>query len=58
MMINQIKLEEFKQMYLKHYKILLTDQQALDLGTKLIEIFKVIARPILQDRVDKKEVKD
>lgn len=56
MAIEQVALEEFKQIYLKHYGILLTDQQALDLGIRLVELFKVIARPI--PKVDSKEEKD
>lgn len=53
--MKQAALEEFKQIYLKHYDILLTDQQALDLGIRLVELFKVIARPIPE--VDRQTVK-
>lgn len=45
-MLTPEAISEFKQIYLKHYGILLDDQQALDLGIKLVELFKVIARPI------------
>lgn len=55
MVIDQADLEELRQIYLKHYGTLLTDEQVLDLGTRLVELLKVIARPIPQ--VDKKEVK-
>ena len=55
MIINQADLEELKQIYLKHYGTLLTDEQVLNLGIKLVALFKVIARPIPQ--VDKREAK-
>lgn len=57
MVINQADLEELKQIYLKHYGTLLTDEQVLNLGIKLVALFKVIARPIPQVQVDKKEAK-
>ena len=56
MAIEQTGLEELKQIYLKHYGVLLTDEQALDLGIKLVELFKVIARPI--PKVDNGKGKD
>lgn len=56
MAIEQVALEEFKQIYLKHYGIMLTDEQALDLGVRLVELFKIIARPL--PRVDSKGKKD
>lgn len=46
MSIDQIALEELKQIYSRHYGIILTDEQALDLGIRLIGLFRVIARPI------------
>ncbi len=55
MNIGQTALEEFKQIYLNHYGILLTDQQDLELGIRLVELFKVIARPIPE--VDSKKEK-
>lgn len=56
MSIGQPALEELRQIYLKHYGTMLTDEQILDLGIKLVELFKVIARPITN--VDNKEGKD
>lgn len=56
MAIQQVALEELKQIYLKHYGTLLTDEQVLDLGIKLVELFKVIARPI--PNIDNKEDKE
>lgn len=46
MAIGQEALEELKQIYLKHYGILLTDEQVLELGIKLVNLFKIIAKPI------------
>lgn len=54
--ITQTALEELRQIYLKHYGDLLTDEQVLDLGIKLIELFKVIAKPI--PKVDNKDDKE
>lgn len=53
--IEQVALEELKQIYLKHYGIMLTNEQALDLGIRLVELFKVIARPISE--IDRKREK-
>lgn len=55
MIIKQIDLEELKQIYLKHYGALLTDEQVLDLGIKLVSLFKVIARPIPEVDIKKKK---
>lgn len=41
-MLSQEALVEFKTLYLKEYGIKLTDDQALNLGTKLIRLVKVI----------------
>jgi len=54
--IDQVALDELKQIYLKHYGVLLTNEQVLDLGIKLIEFFKVVARSI--PVVDIKKGKD
>ena len=45
-LIEKQALEELKQLYLKHYGVLLTDEQVLELGIKMVSLFKVIARPI------------
>lgn len=55
MKIEQADLEDLKKIYLKHYGVLLSDQQVLELGIKLVDLFKVIARPI--PRVDTKTEK-
>lgn len=46
MQFKQTDLEELKQIYLNHYGILLTDEQVLELGIKLVSLFKIIAKPI------------
>lgn len=58
MIIEQTDLDELKSIYLKNYETLLTNQQALDLGIKLIELFKVIAKPIPEVDFNKSKVKN
>lgn len=41
-MISQIALSEFKELYLQEYGIRLTDQQAVEYGTKLIKLIKPV----------------
>jgi hypothetical protein len=44
---NQIpreKLKEFKDLYKKHYGIDLTDQEALEKGTKLLNFVRIISQ--------------
>lgn len=50
MAIGQQALEELKQIYLKHYGVLLTNEQVLELGIKLVELFKVIAKQIPKNK--------
>lgn len=56
--IAQAALEELKKLYLKHYGILLTDEQVLELGTKLVSLFKIIARPIPAVDIDNRKIKN
>lgn len=56
MIMKQADLEELKKIYVGHYGTLLTDEQALDLGIKLIGLFKIIARPI--PKIDTRRGKD
>lgn len=57
-MISPQALNELKNLYFKHYRVMLDDQQVLDLEIKLVNLFKIIARPI--PKVDKQvqEVKN
>lgn len=41
-MIDKQGLEEFKELYLKEYGIQLTDEQALDYGTRLVRLVKAV----------------
>lgn len=46
MTIKSAELEELKQIYFNHYQIQLTDEQVLELGTRLVNLFKAIIKPI------------
>ncbi len=46
MIIKKEDLEELKRIYLKNYGVSLTEEQALDLGIRLINLFKIVAKPI------------
>lgn len=43
-------IQEFKEIYRKEYGITLSDGEAGLKGAKLLELFKVIARPIPEDK--------
>ncbi len=45
-MISTEHLEELSSLYLKHYGRVLNDEQVNELATRLIELFKVIAKPV------------
>lgn len=42
MFLNNEAIDEFKRLYLKEYKISLTDKQALDFGTNLVGLVKAV----------------
>lgn len=42
MQLNQAALEEFKHLYAQQYRVKLTDQQALEYGTRLITLVKAV----------------
>ncbi|MBI1863809.1 hypothetical protein HYS03_01220 [Candidatus Woesebacteria bacterium] len=42
MQLNQAALDEFKNLYAKQYRVKLTDQQALEYGTRLITFVKAV----------------
>lgn len=55
-MINSVAIEEFRSIYFKRYGVKLTNDQAMELGNKLIQLFKIIIKPIpVVDRQTKKE---
>lgn len=42
--ISKEKLEEFKMLYKKHFDKEVTDQEALEKGTKLVNFMRVVLR--------------
>lgn len=46
MPIKPEEIEELKKIYFNHYQIRLSDEQALELGTRLVSLFKAIVKPI------------
>jgi len=45
-MINSEAIKEFQDIYLKEYGKKLTNEQASELGKRLLNLFKLIYRPI------------
>ena len=41
-MISDIQLQKFKDIYRRMYQLELTNEQALEKATKLLELFKII----------------
>lgn len=48
-MISEKALKEFKEIYKEEFGEDISDEEAIDLGTRLINLFKVIYRPIPKD---------
>lgn len=46
-MINAEAVEEFKRLYFNEYGMKLTNEQAIDMGTKLIRLVKIVFGPNL-----------
>ena len=46
MTIDRADLEELKNLYFKHYKVKLTDDETTGVGLSLINLFKIILKPI------------
>jgi competence transcription factor ComK len=42
MQLDCQSIEEFKELYLKEYKVKLTDQEAVELGMRLINFVKAV----------------
>jgi len=49
-MLSVEAIKEFKSLYFKEFGITLTDNQALDFGTKLIRLVKVVYGPDVPKR--------
>lgn len=58
MQLAQEAIEEFRQLYLKEHGIQLTNQQAIELGTRLIRLVKAVYGNDLPRRFDNKAKKD
>lgn len=48
-MLSKDAIEEFKAIYKKEFGEDISDEEALEKGTELINLFKVIYRPILKN---------
>lgn len=46
MTIEQEELVELKELYFKRYSIKLSDDQATDVGMRLISLFQIIGKPL------------
>ena len=44
-MVNQKQLEKFKKIYFEEFKIHLTDQDATQQATELLNLMKILTRP-------------
>ena len=51
-MISKDALEKFKALYKNRFNIDLTDQEALDKGTRLIRLVKAVYKPMTQEEYD------
>lgn len=45
-MLSRQALEELKTIYREEYGEILTDQEALEIGQRLLSLFQVISRPL------------
>jgi len=52
-MISKEKLKEFKKIYKKRFGGYLSDQVALEKATKLLNLVKVVYRPMTKEEYDK-----
>jgi len=52
-MISKEKLKEFKKIYKKRFGEHLSDQVALEKATKLLNLVKVVYRPMTKEEYDK-----
>ena len=48
MRISKERIEEFKQLYLKQFGEGLSDEEAHELALQLLQLFKVVYRPLPQ----------
>lgn len=55
-MLSSEAVNEFKELYLKKHGVKLTDEQAIDMGTKLIRLIKAVYGSNLPTKWKSKEV--
>jgi hypothetical protein len=48
MTIEPKELEELKQIYYRHYGVMLTDTQTTQLGLRLVRLFQIILSPSIK----------
>lgn len=58
MEIERVDLEELKIIYLNQYNMKLNDKETLELGISLIELFKVLTKPVPKLDTNQKEVEN
>jgi len=58
MQLSTEALEQFKKMYMDMYKIQLTNQEAIEYGTRLILLVKAVYGKDLPKRFDKEDKKE
>ena len=44
-MVSNEKIAELKQLYFKKYKVLLTDEEAVEMATALVNLMKILIKP-------------
>jgi len=55
-MIPNEAINEFKEIFKRHYNIELSDQEANEKAVKVLGLFKVIYKPIPKQNIDNKDV--
>ncbi len=56
--LSQKAIEEFKKIYSQEIEENISDEKAKELGENLLELFKIIYRPVPRDIKDSREKKD
>ncbi len=54
-MITEKAIKELKQIHFKETGKMLSDQEALEMGTRLLGLFRIIMRPIPEETVESNE---
>ncbi len=56
--LSKKAIEEFKKIYSQEFEEEISDEKAKELGENLINLFKIIYRPISKSREEDREEKD